>query len=47
MKRAIRMFLLMVGLVGALTAVAAPLVPVSDGGPIPLCNPKNPKCQKI
>lgn len=45
MKRTIRMLILMVGVVGACSALAAPLLP-SDGGPIPMCNPKNPKCTK-
>ena len=45
MKRAIRLLILMVGVVGACSALAAPMLP-SDGGPIPMCNPKNPKCTK-
>jgi hypothetical protein len=39
MKRVIRMLLLMVGLVCAYEAIAAPMLPAPDGGPIPLCNP--------
>jgi hypothetical protein len=46
MKRAIRILILMVGVVGACSALAAPLLPAPDGGPIPMCNPKNPKCTK-
>ena len=39
MKRAIRMLFLMVGLVFAYEAIAAPSLPAPDGGPIPVCNP--------
>jgi hypothetical protein len=42
MKRAVRMLILMVGLVCTYTAFAAPAFTAPDGGPIPLCNPKNP-----
>jgi len=45
MKYAIRVLVLMVGVVGACSALAAPMLP-SDGGPIPMCNPANPKCTK-
>jgi hypothetical protein len=44
MNRAIRMLVLAVGVMGAISALAAPLMPVSDGGPIPMCSPKKPKC---
>jgi hypothetical protein len=38
MKRAVRMLFLMVGLVCAISALAAPVVPVlEDGAPIPGC----------
>ena len=40
MKRAIRIVILMVGLVGALAPIAVPQVPALDGGSIPLCPPK-------
>jgi hypothetical protein len=38
MKRAVRMLFLMVGMICAYTALAAPVVPVpEDGAPIPEC----------
>jgi len=40
MQRAIRMLILMVGLAGAYVAVAAPMLPAPDGGPIPTCRQK-------
>ena len=40
MQRAIRMLILMVGLAGAYVAVAAPMLPAPDGGPIPTCKQK-------
>ena len=46
MKRAVRMLFLMVGLVCTYVAVAAPIVPSFDGGPIPLCNPAKRDCPK-
>lgn len=46
MKRAILWMAVMVGLVGASLTVAAPLMSAFDGGPIPMCNPDNPKCIK-
>ncbi len=46
MKRAVRMLFLMVGLVCTYVAVAAPIVPSFDGGPIPLCNPNKANCPK-
>lgn len=39
MKRAVRMFILMVGLVCTYVAVATPMFAAADGGPI-LCSPK-------
>ena len=44
MKRAIRMSILMVGLVGTFVAAAVQPVPAADGGPILLCPPKTPNC---
>jgi hypothetical protein len=45
MKRAVRVVILMLGLVGTYVAVAAPRVPAPDGGPIPMCPPKKgPNC---
>jgi hypothetical protein len=41
MKRAVRILFLMVGLVCTYVAVAAPIIAVRDGGPIPVCNPKH------
>jgi len=40
MKRAVRMLILMVGLVCTYAAVAVPAFTAPDGGPIPVCNPK-------
>ncbi|MBZ5707440.1 MAG: hypothetical protein LAN63_19005 [Acidobacteriia bacterium] len=45
MKRAIRMLFLMVGLVCTYVAVAAPMLPAPEGGPMPFCNPKS-NCPK-
>jgi hypothetical protein len=45
MKRAIRMAILTVGLVGTFVAAAVQQVPASDGGPILVCPPKDTKCQ--
>jgi len=45
MKRAIRIAILIVGLVGTFMAAAAPLVPAADGGPLILCPPKATNCQ--
>ena len=45
MKRAIRILILIVGLVGTFMAAAAPLVPAADGGPLILCPPKSTTCQ--
>jgi len=44
MKRAIRISILMVGLVGTYVAAAVQQVPAPDGGPIILCPPKQPNC---
>jgi hypothetical protein len=40
MKRAVRMVILMVGLVCTYVAVATPMFAAPDGGPILSCNPK-------
>ncbi len=37
MKRAFRVLILMLGLVGTYVAAAVPSVPAPDGGPLPLC----------
>jgi hypothetical protein len=47
MKRAVKWMIVLVGLVGASLTVAAPVMSAFDGGPIPMCNPDNPKCKKI
>jgi hypothetical protein len=39
MKHAIRISVLMFGLVGTYVAAAVPQVPAPDGGPLPLCPP--------
>jgi len=44
MKRAIRIAVLIVGLVGTFIVAAAPPVPAADGGPIFVCPPGH-KCQ--
>jgi hypothetical protein len=44
MKRAIRISILMVGLVGTFIAAAVQPVPASDGGPLLLCPPKQQNC---
>ncbi|MGO9087653.1 MAG: hypothetical protein ACLQBK_20755 [Candidatus Sulfotelmatobacter sp.] len=44
MKRAIRITILTVGIVGTFLAAAVPQVPAMDGGPIFVCPPKQPKC---
>jgi len=40
MKRAARMLILLAGLVCTYVALATPMLPAPDGGPIPSCNPK-------
>ncbi|HEV2401547.1 MAG TPA: hypothetical protein VGS27_31715 [Candidatus Sulfotelmatobacter sp.] len=45
MKRAIRIAILMVGLVGTFIAAAVQQVPAQDGGPLILCPPKQAGCQ--
>jgi len=46
MKRAIRIAVLIVGLVGTFIVAAVPPVPAADGGPIFLCPPGNKHCQQ-
>jgi len=46
MKRALRIAILTVGLVGTFVAAAVQQVPAQDGGPLPLCPPKNQNCQQ-
>jgi hypothetical protein len=45
MKRAIRIAILTVGLVGTFVAAAVQLVPAMDGGPILLCPPHDKHCK--
>jgi hypothetical protein len=40
MKNVIRLVVLMLGLATTYVALAAPMLPAPDGGPLPLCNPK-------
>ena len=47
MKRAIRIAILMVGVMGTFVAAAVQQVPAQDGGPIILCPPGKPNCQII
>jgi hypothetical protein len=44
MRRALRMAILVVGLVGTFMAAAVPQVPAADGGPLILCPPRTPHC---
>jgi len=44
-KRAIRIAVLIAGLVGTFLAANVQTVPVADGGPIFLCPPGNTHCQ--
>jgi hypothetical protein len=45
MKRALRIAILMVGLVGTFIAAAVQQVPAQDGGPLLLCPPKSTTCK--
>jgi hypothetical protein len=45
MKRAIRMLILTVGLVGTFVLATVELLPAADGGPILVCPPKQKSCQ--
>ena len=40
MKNAIRLVVLMLGLVTTYVALAAPPLPAPDGNPMPTCNPR-------
>jgi len=40
MKNAVRLVILMLGLVTTYVAIAAPALPAPDGLPIPTCGPK-------
>jgi hypothetical protein len=44
MKRAVRMLVLMLGLVSTYMVAAVPRIPVLDSGPIPKCPPRHPNC---
>jgi hypothetical protein len=44
MKHAIRMSILMIGLVGTFIAAAVQQVPAADGGPLLLCPPGSRGC---
>jgi hypothetical protein len=44
MKRAVRIAILAVGIVGTFLAATAQQVPAKDGGPLLLCPPKTPNC---
>jgi hypothetical protein len=45
MKRAIRIFVLTLGLVGTYVAAALPPVPTPEGFPIPVCPPGSFRCK--
>jgi len=45
MKRAIRITVLMLGLVGTFVAATVQQLPAADGGPIFLCPPKAKNCR--
>ena len=45
MKRAVRIAILIVGLVGTFMVAAVPQFPAADGGPLILCPPKQANCQ--
>jgi hypothetical protein len=42
MKNVIRLVVLVLGLATAYVAMAAPVTPAPDGGPMPLCRPGHP-----
>jgi hypothetical protein len=44
MKSAIRILILMLGLVGTYVAAALPPVPTPEGFPIPVCPPHSFRC---
>jgi hypothetical protein len=45
MKPAIRIAILVVGLVGTFLVATVPQVPAADGGPILVCPPGDKRCQ--
>lgn len=45
MKRAIRIAILTIGLVGTFIAAAVQQVPAQDGGPLMLCPPNSQGCK--
>lgn len=45
MKRAFRIAILIVGLVGTFLTATVPLVPAADGGPLILCPPNSTHCK--
>ncbi len=47
MKHAIRIAILMFGLVGTFLVAAVPQVPTADGGPILMCPQNNPRCGSL
>ncbi len=44
-KRAVRIAILMVGMVGTFVAASVQQVPAMDGGPLMLCPPGQKNCQ--
>jgi hypothetical protein len=42
MKNVIRLVVLVLGLATAYVAMATPVTPAPDGGPMPLCRPNHP-----
>ena len=40
MKTVLRLVVLVLGLATTYVALAAPMLPAPDGGPMPTCNPK-------
>ncbi len=46
MKHAVRMSILMLGLVGTYVAAAVPQLPTPDGGPIITCPPQQQQLQQ-
>jgi hypothetical protein len=44
MKRAIRISILMLSVMGTFAVAAVQQVPAKDGGPLTLCPPKQPNC---
>jgi hypothetical protein len=46
MKHAVRISVLMIGLMGTYVAAAVPQVPAPDGGPILVCPPQQQQMEK-